>query len=146
MYKRKLKHYSQYLKRLRLFAKAMNIKIEYQDDLDAEGEWLPSVRLIKIASTTSESEEIAATLHEIGHSMDDLFSTSFTSENRTFKAYYRFYNNNKISKNQRKLILDCEKKAWRNGRDIARRLKIRLGKWFNDIEQECLNSYKNETK
>lgn len=145
MLNRKLKNYKIYLQRLKLFAQAMNIKIEY-GELDAEGTWMPAIRKIKLDDDDlSQSFELAALLHELGHSMDDLLSTAAKEENALFKAYKAVYESKKGKKPTAKqliLVTSCEKRAWDNGRGIAHRLNIRLGKWYDEAERVCISSYK----
>ncbi len=138
---RKLKNYELYLKRLTLFAAAVNVKIvldEFQDD----GVWVPLSGTIRIDDRMSESDIIATILHELGHSMDDILSKTEDHENAIFSAYKATYKN-KQNKKQLQIVLDSEHRGWAYGRDIAKRLRIRLGKWFDDAEAESLQTYKD---
>lgn len=138
----KLKHYKEYIERLTLFASAIGVKIEYVESASSDGIWFPAARKIKIDDDLTEQEEIATLLHELGHSMDDILSAEWHKEKRLGRAYTAMYSK-KPTKKQVKLVVECEQRAWNYGRDIARRLNIRLGKWYSVSEQDGLKSYRD---
>ncbi len=142
MPERALKHYEAYLERLFAFAKATGVKIRYDENQSSEGVWMPSIRKIKLDTDLSQSGEIASLLHELGHSLDDMLSTPAKLDEKLYKAYDAMYKDT-CTKKQRALVVACEERAWNNGRDIANRLRIRLGKWYDQAEKYCLDSYKN---
>lgn len=136
-----LKHYKKYVKKIELFAFAIGVKI-IRCESDDDGIWLPWTRVVKISENMSEAEEIATLLHELGHAIDDIITPSGRYAQSTYRAYRALYKN-KQTKRQLKIVLAAEKKAWKYGRDIANRLRIRLGRWYNTIEEDSLESYKN---
>lgn len=136
-----LKNYKQYIERLILFAQATGITVIFRENDDSDGLWVPYSRKIIIHDQLSQSSEIACLLHELGHSMDDLLSLPPAVDNNLHKAYIALYSD-KHTKAQRKAVVDCEKRAWSNARDIAKRLKIPLGKWFDAAERYCLKAYR----
>lgn len=140
MPQRKLKNCQEYLRRLMLFAEATGVKVEY-GDIDSEGVWMPASNKIKLDNDLSSSDLIASLLHELGHSVDDMIDTESAYQNRLYKAYNKIYVS-KASKKQKYLVIECEQRAWNNAREIAKRLKIRLGKWFDDAEKYCLDCYR----
>lgn len=134
---RKLKHYETYLKRLDLFAAAINVKIIF-GEVESEGIWFPRLKTVKIDDNLTNSETIATILHELGHALDDVL----LSDLKLHKAYHRLYND-KANAAQKIMVIDTEKKAWDSGRDIASRLNIRLGKWYDQQEAVSLKAYKD---
>ena len=56
----------------------------------------------------------------------------------SYRAFYREEHTRKDAK----VVIASEEKAWRLGREVAKRLKIRLGKWYDKAMAECLESYK----
>lgn len=136
-----LKNYTVYLKRLLALAKVLGIKVEFTST-SSEGIWMPAISKIKIDNELEESATIAALLHELGHSMDDSFRITYNEDSALYKAYDAFYNNRATKKHMR-LVRKCEIMAWKNGRELAKRLKIPLGKWYDKDEKYCLNTYRN---
>lgn len=135
-----LKYYESYCMRLRNYAAANGIQVVYKDH-GIEGEWDPRTSSVIIDTEQSQSSEIASFLHELGHSLDDLVSKPDTYDSKVFRAYHSMYTN-KATARQKELVLQIEQTAWKNGRDIASRLKIRLGKWYDQAEAYCLKSYR----
>lgn len=136
----KLKHFEVYSQRLRNYAAANGIAVLYKEH-GVEGEWDPRTATVTLDNDQSQSAEIACFLHELGHSLDDLLSKPEVYDTKVWKAYDAMYAN-KATKKQRALVLQIEERAWKNGRDIAARLKIRLGKWYAQAETACLESYR----
>lgn len=134
-----LKHYTEYLDLLLIYAKVNGVSIDFSAK-NEECVWIPSSRKIKIDPDMSEAEEIASLLHELGHVIDDAFEMS-KSYNELHEAYLCIYTN-KFTKKQKRLVLKAERLAWANGRKIAKLLKIRLGKWYTDVQKISINSYK----
>lgn len=139
-----LKKYEQYRSRLLMYAKALNIKIEYTTNIDSDGVYIPLRKLIKIDSDIGESEEIAALLHELGH-VDDDSLTATVQGSKKFKALNKAYTKvykNKHSKKQSAMVLRCERRAWKYGRALAKKLRIKLGRWYDLYMQQCIQDYK----
>jgi hypothetical protein len=136
---RDLKKYDEYLEILKIYAKCIGIKLKI-GDFDDEGMWLPYTNTIKVDKYMSNADEIATILHELGHAIDDAFDMSYKLGD--IHAAYEAVYNTKATKKQKSLVIKCERLAWKNGRAIAKQLKIRLGKWYTEVEKESINSYK----
>lgn len=135
----KLKHYDHYRDLLEAFAQSLGITVTY-DDSDGEGAYVPSRNKIKLDPDMSEAREIAVFLHELGHVLDD--TTIDYSPTGELDAAYRAIYTKRYSKKQHAIVLRCEKRAWKYGRALAKKLKIRLGKWYDTVEKENLHTYK----
>lgn len=138
---RSLKNYDKYLQKLELYAKAIKFKILYVK-YDGDGAYIPSKRLIKIDEDLSESDIIGTLLHELGHVADSHSFLSNGASNNLEKAYTATYKKKNPTNKQIKLVLECEKRAWKEAETIAKLLKIKLGKWYYKGKQEALNSYR----
>lgn len=132
-----LKNFSSYLSRLELYAQANNIKVHYTDN-DDYGSYSYRGRRLKLDEDLTHSEEIASFLHELGHAMDDEVIGQQTGA--LAHAYYNLYEE-KFSIKEKNMVVACEKRAWHYGRVIAKKLKIRLGKWFDIVENDCITTY-----
>lgn len=137
-----LKHYDDYSFKLKRFAKAMGITVTYTSEIDCAASYQPHVRRIKIDSELPQSEEVAALLHELGHAIDDaiMIVNHKRHYKATDKAYPRYYAGKGTKKDALKVLL-CERRAWKYGRAIAKRLDIRLGVWYDEFMLECLEAY-----
>lgn len=136
-----LKHFVKYLDKLRSFAKAIGIKIIYKDCNGHDGFYVPTRSKVYVDSDLSESSTIAVVLHELGHCMDITFIDEEMSS-KTEQAFTRFYSKKKRRSGDKRLVVACETRAWRYGRGIADRLRIPLGKWYDEAQESCLTSYK----
>lgn len=136
-----LKHYQLYLDKLKSFAKAIGVRIVYKDCEGNDGFYIPTRNLVYIENDLSESSTVAVILHELGHCMDLTFIDQEKS-NKTEEAFERFYSTKKRKRNDKRIVIACETRAWKYGRGIASRLKIKLGVWYDDAEECCLTSYK----
>lgn len=134
----RLPKYEDYKKRLENYAKAHSVKLEYGD----EDIFIPSRNKIRLDANSEESTEIAALLHELGHFLDFL-TVNPQDTHRSHKAYEAYYKSKHTAKDG-KLVLASEKKAWDLGREIAKRLKIRLGKWYDREEKAALKAYRED--
>lgn len=139
---RPLKNFDTYKDKLQAYIDACELTIEYRE-VDGDGAYLPSRRVIKLDKDLPESTEIATILHECGHSTDDALHDPF-SEKKLDKAYKAFYND-KATYNQKKAVIECEQRAWIFARGIAKKLRIPLGKWFDAEEKESLKSYQESS-
>lgn len=123
--------------KLTVFATSLGIEIVSEDE-PGEAAWVPSRNVIKIDPDLEGAEALAALLHELGHALDQIVN-GFPSE-----AIERAYANTRISQTSiedRELMLKHETDAWRIGRALAKRLKIRLGRWFDDYAHNCIKLY-----
>lgn len=139
MSERDLKHYDKYLDILQIYAKVIGIKIQFTN-YEQDGCWIPSARKVKIDPNMSQMDEISTILHELGHAIDDAFEMS-GGQGPLDEAYIAMYAE-KATKPQKKLVIKAERKAWENGRVIAKLLGIRLGKWYTDIAKQAIDDYK----
>lgn len=140
MQDRKIKHFEAYQDRLKYFAKALGLKIRHADLHGEDGLYIPSRNMIKVDSDSSESRELAVTLHELGHCID--FELTNNSGSDSLEKAYDAHNAGTATSHQLGLVMACERRAWANGKLIARRLKIRLGSWYEEIAKECLKAHK----
>ncbi len=141
-----LKHHARYQRALKRYATAINLSLRYVAGAPDEGIYNPRRKTVKIDSDLPETERVAATLHELGHALDDSISWSEDSalNSRIMVAYAATYSTKAPSRKQRRLVLRCEKAAWRYGRVIAKQLNIKLGKWYYDYMELCLKSYRGK--
>lgn len=125
-----------------MYAKAIGIKVTYKDTGD-DGVYIPNLHLIRIDPNLSDSHEIAALLHELGHSLDDaLVGVAGAKRLRAInKAYTKIYKAKHTPK-QLRIVLQCERRAWKYGRAIAKKLHIRLGAWYGSYMDQCIQDYK----
>lgn len=115
------------------------IRICYSDLQFDDGQWTNYLNRIDLASDLDLKEELATLLHECGHYLDDYSN----GENRQLdKAYNKYNSGVLITTKEYRLIYACEKRAWLNGRKLARQLKIRLGKWFDKEMRSSLAVYR----
>lgn len=135
---RSLPNFDIYMDKLRMYSEACELTIEYRD-VDGDGVYLPSRRVIKLDKDLPESTEVATLLHEMGHTLDDALHDPIM-EKRIDKCYKAFYKD-KATFDQKIVVFDCEKRAWVYARGIAKKLRIPLGKWFAEEEEDSLKSY-----
>lgn len=132
-----LKNYTKYIHVIKLYAKILRIKIVYKD-YPCDGSYVPSRRQLVIDNDLDEPDEIATLLHELGHHLD--FEMDYpASLARAYTSYYK----NKHSKKQYSLVKQRERAAWDYGKVIAKKLGIRLGKWYAIIRRDSLRTYKS---
>jgi uncharacterized protein with von Willebrand factor type A (vWA) domain len=91
-----------------------------------------------------DSTEIATLLHELGHQFDDALKDP-KKRKKYDKAYPAFYKG-QASEKQKKLVLECEKRAWEYGKAIAKKLRIKLGKWYEHEKEQALKEYGEEAR
>lgn len=132
--------YKRYKRALITFAKGLRISIVY-GNTDSDGVYMPSRRKVVIADDMEEADEIATILHELGHALDDMMGFYLDMESIN-NAYKKVYSNKKATYRERRIVIMCETAAWRNGRALAKQLKIRTGKWYDDTEAFCLKDYR----
>ena len=135
---RTLRNHDIYLEKLTRYCEACELTLEYKE-YPNDGAFVPSRRVIVIDRDLDDSTEIATFLHELGHSTDDSLKEPKALV-KYDKAYTAFYKNDANEK-QKKLVFECEQRAWEYGRGIARKLRIRLGKWYDAEEAEALLDY-----
>ena len=139
MIRQDLKNAETYRNKLAAYAKSVGIKIK-RKSMDVEGVYVPYTGVIWVDQDLEDVEEIATLLHELGHAWDDAL-TSMSSSARLQNAYDKIYTPH-YTKHQVFLVLECEKRAWKYAKVIAKMLKIPLGKWFTKLHKEYINSYR----
>jgi hypothetical protein len=135
----RLPKYSEYLDSLKLYAKALKIKVEYKHGDFEGGEYHHHVRVLRLEPDLSESQEIACFLHELGHAFDES-ACDYNYVKNLSKAYLAFYED-RATPLQVAGVLKCEREAWRYAEIIAKLLKIKLGKWFYKNKKYFLEGY-----
>lgn len=136
---RALKNYDKYLQQIELYARALKVEIIYKTD-PSDGAYDQRGSKLTIDPDLSESCEIATLLHELGHATDYSL-IDIKSSCKIFDAYSKVYDDGGTKKDL-KLVIESEVRAWDNGILIAKRLKIKLGKWYYMERESALNSYK----
>jgi hypothetical protein len=136
---RHLPKHDEYMQKLEIFAEASRIEVVWEKEPDG-GAWIPTRRMIRIDPHLSDAVEVATFLHELGHSEDDSFLCAKAW--RRLDRAYRALKHEREKPRHARIILECEERAWRLGRAIAKRLKIPLGKWFDEEEQSSLAMYR----
>jgi hypothetical protein len=136
-----LKHYQEYRKRIGAYATAVRLRISYSSGGSC---YRPDLRWIYIEKGQDNTEELAAILHELGHDLDNNI-VNYCNNKELRKSYFSIYAKSSTLE-QDALVLECEARAWKYGRSIAKMLGIRLGSWFTKEESTCLAEYRNIKK
>jgi hypothetical protein len=137
---RSLPKYDDYLQKLEHYAEASAVEI-VRKEYDSDGAYIPQYRTIILDKDLEESSEIAVLLHELGHQLDDAFQNKTIEKNldRAYKAAY----NKTPTEAQLQLVVDCEARAWECGRAIAKKLRIKLGKWYDKEVTSAMDFYRS---
>jgi len=130
-----------HIKKLLRLSKALGIKVAFIH-YPGNGAWHPAVNKISVDRDLEGTELVSTILHELGHVVDDLANRSDREWRKLDKAYSKVYKN-KASTKQLRLVLKHERRAWTFGREIARLLKIKLGKWYDRDEKDSIADYKS---
>lgn len=147
--KGKLKNYIDYYNKLLDYAKVCHINVfmaelyENQDEKDL-GEYLYESRTINLNKKLTQKELIATLLHELGHFEDH----KINGINEKVEQAYKNLNNGVLpTVNQKRLIVECEQKAWDYGESLAKKLKIPLGSWYTkEVLAGMTNYYSLKTR
>jgi hypothetical protein len=139
---RKLKHYDRIIQSLEQYAKAIKLKIIRRSE-NSEGTYVPLRKIIYLDKDLDESEEVAVLLHELGHA-HDLAMLGHKEFMRTIDPAFDAANAGNATTEDMYIILCCESRAWEYGEALAKTLGIRLGKWFHNYKQECLDAHRND--
>lgn len=139
---RKLKKYDEYFDSLETYLMASGMELVFSEEVTGLGEFVPSLRRIVIDENLEDSTEIAVLLHELGHQFDDALKDpkQMKKLDKAFPAFYK----GKANKKQKKLVIECETRAWEYGKGIAKKLRIPLGKWYEQEKVEALKEYGEE--
>lgn len=136
-----LKRYELYLKTIRLYCKAIQIKLEF-NAADGDGAYVPSRRIIRVDPDLGESHTIAVLLHELGHVLDDTM-VSRRRFREMEKAYTILHKGRSLPPRHRKTIIRTEQRAWEYGRVVAKILSIPVGKWYGKTRAICMKAYRS---
>lgn len=139
---RRLPKYEEYMSRLKNFAQTLGIKVKKGCE-DSEGSYSPKARRITLDEDNTESQDVGAFLHELGHAVDEMLLNNKIKDsiNEVYEIVYR----KSVSPRQRAILMNNEKRAWMYGRSIAKQLNIRLGNWYGDLELDCLKRYSEDS-
>lgn len=138
--------FNKYKRLLDEYSSVSRIDVSYKDlKGKSDAEWRAGTKkqILLSVNVVKFENEIANYLHELGHMRDD-FSFHPEKMNRSIdKAYERHNKGLSLTKNQKKIILETEYRAWMQGRGIAKQMGIRLGKWYdNEVEWAIYSYYK----
>jgi hypothetical protein len=136
-----LPRYETYLKSIRLYCRAIQLKLEFSA-ADGDGAYVPSRRIIRVDPELSEASTIAVLLHELGHVLDDT-----TIKKAKFREVERAYTRlhkapHRLSPVHSKTIIRTERRAWEYGRVVAKILGIPIGRWYDKTMAGCIKAYK----
>lgn len=140
---RRLKNYQKYLNKILRLAKDFRLKVVITKGTTDDGIFIPLDRAIIVRKGLSNSFTISVLLHELGHFLyDEQIPRKLAHKVDT--AYKSMDRREYITENQADVILDCEKRAWRNGKVIANILNIPLGVWFTSAKNHSLATYRRD--
>lgn len=127
------------LAKLRLAAAGLGFTLKFKE-VDSDGLYVYLRRAIYVDKDLEPEDALAVVLHEMGHMIDDL-STSIQEDIKINKAYTAI-EGARATKYHKRIVMAREKRAWICGENLAKMLRIPLGKWFYRMKTECLKSYK----
>lgn len=135
----RLKNYAVYLQKLLLYSEAMGLRVFSKTD-PGDGSFDHNNNSITIDPDLAESSEIATLLHELGHAFDYHLLNDKISP-KIWAAYDKVYSE-AHNDTELQTVIDAEIRAWENGKVIAKRLKIPLGKWYAYERKTALTNYR----
>jgi hypothetical protein len=133
-----IKHFDKHINKLKHLCGGLGLQLISKDWVDSSA-YDYHFRTIKIDAELEDVEYLSTFLHELGHAVAEL-STSKHKCKIQWKAYTKYYKN-KHTKRQYFIVRQCEIEAWNVGANIAKMLKIPLGKWFYTERRLNLASY-----
>ncbi len=133
--------FTKYLLKLVTHANLHGIKVQFK--VGEEDRYIPSRNLIIIDGDIEDYDEdtLISLLHELGHVYDREHHTPKDIP-KFNKAYPTIYNSNP-PKSIVKYALMFERRAWRYGKDIAKRLGITLSSEYDKQAKLCIQDYRN---
>ena len=137
----RLKNFPIYLEKIKKWCKASGVHIRSKKSLPCEGVYYPHNKTIAYSEELSESEIISCLLHEIGHLLDDYTNKDKYSHIHFVQGIDNIQAVKRLTKRQKKKVVDTEVSAWKNAEALAKILKIPLGKWYYKDKKEALKSY-----
>lgn len=135
-----LKNYSKYMVSLHRYARAAKIRIRFEDGDFGGGEYDVHTRIIRIDPEEPPAIRVAVLLHELGHAFDEVIMDRAYNKSLA-RAYNKFYKESH-TEYQKSLVLQCELRAWKYGRGLAKLLKIPLGRWYYECKNNSIRSYR----
>ena len=139
-----MKNFNLYFNKLLEFSKVCNVSVYLENGVSLKekdssielGEFDPRGRVISLNSKNPEPVQIATFLHELGHFYDHMKDPKFSNSKKLNKAYSSYIREKPVTAEEKKKIIECERRAWFYGKVIAKILNIPLGKWY-DKERSC---------
>lgn len=146
-----MKNYNLYFNKLLEFAKVCNVSVYLEnggslkeDDSYVDlGQFDPRRKIISLNSRNPESAQIATFLHELGHFYDHMKDPKFSNSRKLNKAYIDSSSQKPITLQEKKRLIECERRAWNYGKVIAKILGIPLGKWFKKERSGGMSFYRS---
>jgi hypothetical protein len=137
----RLKNYPKYLEKIYSYAESVCIKIIVREE-DGDGCYNHFNSCLYIDPDLEEASEIATLLHELGHAFDYHLVDKKLSP-KIWHAYEKVYSEDaNLNDKELQTVMDAEIRAWENGKVIAKRLKIPLGKWYAHERKISLMNYR----
>lgn len=123
-----IKNYTTYYNKLIAYSNLMHITIYFNTIKENDGSFFK--RVIYLDSTLTEKETLAVLLHELGHFIDEMINPKRYSSKRACAAYENMFVGNKLTLLQKKRIIEIEQAACNYGQVLAKKLKIKTGRWY----------------
>ena len=129
------KTFNLYFNKLIAYCELMNVKLYTSDKL--EDYCMLDKREIVISTNYGKTQQIAATLHEIGHFIDYSHNKKIFSKQKAYNALVK--NNHELTYYERKQLILLETRAWEYAQSLANMLNIKIE--LDTIKRSCLSSY-----
>lgn len=149
-----MKNYPHYFNKLFEFARVCNVSVYVEnsgkdhslnetDDVIDLGEFDPRRRTISLNSKVPQTTQIAVFLHELGHFLDHMKDPKFSQSKKLLRGYSKYIFSKPVTTEEKKRIIECERRAWSNGIVIAKLLGIPLGRWYKKERFEGMAFYRS---
>lgn len=146
-----MKNFNLYFNKLLEFSKVCNVSVFLENGVSLKetdssielGEFDPRRRTISLNSGISERAQIATFLHELGHFYDHIKDPKFSNSKKLIRAYSCYISEIPVSAEDKRRIIECERRAWNYGRVIAKILKIPTGRWYEKERKEGMSFYRS---
>ena len=120
-----------------------NYSLKETDDSIDLGEFDPRKKTVSINSNIPPSTQIAVFLHELGHFYDYMKDPKFSKGKKLLRGYTKFIYSEPVTYEEKKRIVECERRAWKNGEMIAKLLGIPLGVWYYSERKQGMSFYRS---
>jgi hypothetical protein len=149
-----MKNYEAYFNKLLDFARVCNLRVYMErsgknyslketDEAIDLGEFDPRKRTVSINSNIPPSTQIAVFLHELGHFYDHMKDPKFAQSKKLLRGYTKYIYSEPVTPEEKKRIVECERRAWANGAVIAKLLGIPLGRWYKKERTDGMAFYRS---